>query len=52
MDTCSIDKAIIDAKTGRVVCTREILDYDLKILGYKACSCKASEFSEWRKNNL
>ena len=28
--------AIIDAKTGRVVCTREILDYDLKILGYKA----------------
>ena len=44
--------AIIDAKTGRVVCTREILDYDLKILGYKACSCKASEFSEWRKNNL
>lgn len=28
--------AIIDAETGRVVCTREILDYDLKILGYKA----------------
>lgn len=28
--------AIIDAETGRVVCTREILDYDLKVLGYKA----------------
>lgn len=28
--------AIIDVETGRVVCTREILDYDLKVLGYKA----------------
>ena len=28
--------AIIDKETGRVVCTREIFDYDLKILDYKA----------------
>ena len=28
--------AIIDARTGNVVCTREILDYDLKVLGFKA----------------
>ena len=27
--------AIIDKETGRVVCTREIFDYDLKILDYK-----------------
>ena len=26
--------AILDAETGRVVCTREIYDYDLKVLGY------------------
>lgn len=26
--------AIIDARTGRVVCTREIYDYNLKVLGY------------------
>ena len=28
--------AIIDIETGRVVCTREIYDYDLKVLGYEA----------------
>lgn len=28
--------AIIDTRTGRVVCTRELYDYDLKVLGYKA----------------
>lgn len=28
--------AIIDIETGRVVCTREICDYDLKVLGYEA----------------
>lgn len=28
--------AIINARTGNVVCTREIFDYDLKVLGYKA----------------
>lgn len=28
--------AIINAETGNVVCTREIYDYDLKVLGYKA----------------
>ena len=27
--------AIIDARTRRVVCTREIFDYDLKVLGYE-----------------
>lgn len=27
--------AIMDARTGRVVCTREIYDYDLKVLGYE-----------------
>lgn len=27
--------AILDAETGRVVCTREIYDYDLKVLGYE-----------------
>lgn len=27
--------AILNAETGRVVCTREIYDYDLKILDYK-----------------
>lgn len=26
--------AILDAETGRVVCTREIYDHDLKVLGY------------------
>jgi hypothetical protein len=37
LDKCCIGTyAIIDAETGRVVCTREILDYDLKVLGYKA----------------
>lgn len=28
--------AIIDTETGRVICTREIYDYDLKVLGYEA----------------
>ena len=27
--------AIIDTRTGRVVCTRELYDYDLKVLGYE-----------------
>lgn len=27
--------AIIDTRTGRVVCTRELYDYDLKALGYE-----------------
>nr|DAT64190.1 MAG TPA: hypothetical protein [Caudoviricetes sp.] len=26
--------AILNAETGRVVCTREIYDHDLKVLGY------------------
>lgn len=28
--------AIMNLRTGRVVCTREIYDYDLKVLGYIA----------------
>lgn len=27
--------AIINAETGKIVCTREIYDYDLKVLGYE-----------------
>lgn len=35
-NNCIGTYAIIDARTGNVVCTREIYDYDLKVLGYKA----------------
>ena len=37
--------AIIDARTGNVVCTREILDYDLKVLGYKAENTLSGDIS-------
>ncbi len=36
-DTCHLGTyAIVNLITGQVVCTREIYDYDLKVLGYEA----------------
>lgn len=37
--------AIINAETGNVVCTREIYDYDLKVLGYKAENKLSGDFA-------
>ena len=43
--TCIGKYAIIDARTGNVVCTREILDYDLKVLGFKAENTLSGDIS-------
>ena len=44
--TCIGNYAIIDAETGRVVCTREIFDYDLKVLGYKAENALSGDLTD------
>lgn len=38
--------AIINARTGNVVCTREIFDYDLKVLGYKAENALSGDLAD------
>ena len=37
--------AIVNLRTGRVVCTREIYDYDLKVLGYIAENNLSGDFA-------
>lgn len=37
--------AIINVRTGNVVCTREIFDYDLKVLGYIAENNLSGDFA-------
>lgn len=37
--------AIINLRTGRIVCTREIYDYDLKVLGYIAENKLSGDFA-------
>lgn len=44
--TCIGTYAVIDKETGRVVCTREIFDYDLKILDYKAEYTLSGDFTD------
>lgn len=38
--------AIMNLRTGRVVCTREIYDYDLKVAGYKADNRISGNFTD------
>lgn len=44
--TCIGTYVIIDAETGRVVCTREIFDYDLKAVGYKAENALSGDLTD------
>ena len=37
--------AIINLRTGRVICTREIYDYNLKVLGYTAENKLSGDFT-------
>lgn len=45
-DTCHLGTyAIINLRTGRIVCTREIYDYDLKVLGYISENKMSGDFA-------
>lgn len=47
LDHVCIDTyAIINVETGRVVCIREIYDYDLKVAGYKADNRISGNFTD------